>query len=210
MSEIKQYAVLEYVVDVLQKAITGSKVKKISPDESAILDGNASINIHHRYESNGNIAAILISDDKEILYSEELLEKVYKLHEGADHHPELKAALSIANIIINGLNIEAELIFRATIDQLYGLSGSYEFANFIEKDIQRSIFKMKFGEHIFEVIIMNEPQSVFIEPNFTTPLAPAVKQTISADLSKVAAEINKQFKKDQLLDKIIDFKLKGQ
>ncbi|TCC91062.1 hypothetical protein [Pedobacter hiemivivus] len=210
MSENKPYAVLEYVVDVLQDAIIGSKVKKTSADEFAIIDGNASIRVKQNFESNGNTGAIQIRDEKQILFSEELLETVYKIHEGADHGPDLKAALSIANIIINGLNIEAELIFHAVKDQFYALSDSYEFLKFIERDIQQMKFNMSFGDELtFEVIVLNEPNSVTIDTVIGESVAPAVKATINANVEKVRLEINKQFKK-YLLDKVMDFKLTGQ
>lgn len=196
MSEIKQYAVLEYIVDVLQKSIIGSKVKQIAPDETAIIDGNASIVIKQRFESNGNTAAILIRDEKEVLYSEELLEKVYKIHEGAKDNAALKAALSGANIIINGLNIEAELIFHAIRDQFYALSDSYEFLKFIEKDVQKMRFNMNFGDDlIFELIVLNEAGSIAIEAIIGKSVAPAVKSAISADVQEIRDKINKQFKK---------------
>jgi len=196
MSEIKQYAVLEYIVDVLQKSIIGSKVKQIAPDEAAIIDGNASIVIKQRLESNGNTAALLIRDEKEVLYSEELLEKVYKIYEGAKDNAALKAALLGANIIINGLSIEAELIFHAIRDQFYALSDSYEFLKFIEKDVQKMRFNMNFGDDlIFELIVLNEAGSIAIEAITGKSVAPAVKSAITADVQEIRDKINKQFKK---------------
>ncbi|WP_316812231.1 hypothetical protein [Pedobacter heparinus] len=208
---MKQYAVLEYVVDVLQKAIIGSKVKQIRPDESAIIDGNASITIQQHFESNGSTAAILIRDEREILYSEELLETIYKIQEGANYHAGLKAALSITNFVINGLNIEAELIFHAIRDYFYSLSGSYEFLNFAERDIQQMKFNMNFGDDVtFDLIVLNEPDSIAIEAVIEKSVAPAVKAAINADVEKVRREINKQFKKDEVLEKVMDFKVKDQ
>ncbi|MET1056644.1 MAG: hypothetical protein ABWY16_15150 [Pedobacter sp.] len=196
MSETKQYAVLEYIVDVLQKSIIGSKVKQITPDESAIIDGNASIFIKQRFEGNGNIAEILIRDAKEVLYSEELLEKVYKIHEGAAKHAGLKDAMSGANIIINGLNIEAELIYHAIIDHFYTLSDSYEFLKFTEKNIQQMKFSMNFGDDLtFEVSVSNEADSVSIEPLIGKSVAAKVQAAIQADVEKIRNEINNEFKK---------------
>jgi len=196
MSETKQYAVLEYIVDVLQKSIIGSKVKQITPDESAIIDGNASIFIKQRFEGNGNIAEILIRDAKEVLYSEELLEKVYKIHEGAAKHAGLKDAMSGANIIINGLNIEAELVYHAIIDHFYTLSDSYEFLKFIEKNIQQMKFSMNFGDDLtFEVSVSNEADSVSIEPLIGKSVAAKVQAAIQADVEKIRNEINNEFKK---------------
>lgn len=196
MSEIKEYAALDYVVDVLQKAIIGSKVKQIASNESAIIDGNVAITLKQSAENNGNTDTILIRDQKEILYSEELLEEVYKIHKGANLDASLKATLSPANIVINGLNIEAELIFHAVRDNFYALSGSYEFLNFIEKDIQQMKFNMNYADELtFEIIVLNESDSVIIETVIKESVAPAVKAAINADVKKVALEINKQFKK---------------
>jgi hypothetical protein len=196
MSETKQYAALEYIVDVLQKAIIGSKVKQITPDESAIIDGNASIRVKQQFESDGNKAGIFIRDEKEILYSEELLEEVYKIHEGVND-AGLKETLSAANIMINGLNIETELIFHAVRDQLYTLSGSYEFKKFIGRDIQKIKFNMSFGDELtFELTVSNNPDSVTIETLTGESVPPAVKTVINADLETIRLEINKQFKKN--------------
>jgi hypothetical protein len=195
MSEIKNYAVLEYIVNTVQKAILGSKVQQLAPDESAIIDGNASIIIKQSFDSNEITSAILIKDKKEILYSEELLEKVYKIHEGVNHDADLKAALSTANIVINGLNIEAELIFHAVRDHFYSLSGSYEFLKFIERNNQQMKFNMNFGDDLtFELIVVNGPQSITMESLIGKSVAPAVKAAINADVEKVRLEINKQFK----------------
>ncbi|WP_342331574.1 hypothetical protein [Pedobacter sp. FW305-3-2-15-E-R2A2] len=196
MSEIKQYAALEYLVDVLQKAIIGSKVKQLTPDESAIIDGNASIRLKQHSESNGNNVAISIRDEKEILYSEELLEEVYKIQERKDCPAGLKAALAPANIVINGLNIEAELIFHAVRDQFYALNGSYEFKKFIERNNQQIKFSMTFGDELtFELIIFNEGDLVAIEAVVGESVPSAVKAVINADMENVRMEINKEFKK---------------
>ncbi|RQO74884.1 hypothetical protein DBR43_05755 [Pedobacter sp. KBW06] len=191
MSEINQYAALEYLVGVLQKAIIGSKVKQITTDESAIIDGNASIRLKLLPENNGNPASIFIRDEKEILYSEELLEEVYKTHERTDH-----PALAPANIMINGLNIEAELIFHAVRDQFYTLSGSYEFKKFIERNNQQVRFSMTFGDELtFEFIISNESDLVTIEALIAESAPAALKAVINTDVETVSQEINKQFKK---------------
>lgn len=196
MSEIKPYTALEYVVNLLQKAIIGSKIKQIAADESVIIDGNASITIKQRLESNGNPTEIFIKDEKEILYSEELLEKVYKIYEEKDLSADLKTTLSIANILINGLNIEAELIFHAVRDHFYVLSGSYEFQKFIGRDNQQVKFNMNFGDDLtFELIIFNESNTVTIEAVIDESVAPAVKAVIHADLESVRMDINNQFKK---------------
>ena len=195
MSEIKPYAVQEYVVDVLLKAIIGSRVKQIAPGETAVIDGNASITVKQSAESDGDIAEILIKDQKEILYSEELLEVVYKIHEGVKQDAGLKAALSAANIIVNGLNIEAELIFHAVRDQFYDLSGSYEFLKFIERNVQQMKFSMNFGEELkFELIVLNSPDSLSIEAVIPESVAPAIKAVINKDVEKVRLEVAKQFK----------------
>lgn len=194
MSEIKQYAILEYVVGVLQNAISGSKVKEISTNESAVIDGNAAIQIKQCAELNENTDTIIITDKKEILYSEDLLETMYNLHDEANINTGLKAALSTANIVINNLNVEAELIFYAVRDHFYELSSSYEFVKFTERAIQHMKFSMNFGDHIFQVIITNEPDIITIDAEFSDAVAPSVKETINADVNKVRQQINGQFK----------------
>lgn len=196
MSEINQYAALEYLVDVLQKAIIGSKVKQLTTDESAIIDGNASIRLKQQPENNGNPASIFIRDEKEILYSEELLEEVYKIQERKDYPASLKAILTASNIMINGLNIEAELIFHAVRDQFYALNGSYEFQKFTERDNQKVKFNMTFGDELtFELVISNEADLVAIEAVIGESVPSAVKAVINADMESVRLEINQQFKK---------------
>lgn len=196
MSEIKQYAALEYVVEVLQKAIFGSKVKQLAPDEIAIIDGNAAIGIKQHVESNGSSAAIVLRDKKEILYSEDLLETLYNIHKGAKLDATLKATLSPSNIVINGLNIEAELIFHALRDHFYALGDSYEFQKFIEKNNQQMRFSMSFGDDvIFELVVLNEPDAISIETIVGEKVAPAVKAAIAADVESVRLEINSEFKK---------------
>jgi hypothetical protein len=196
MSEINQYAALEYLVDVLQKAIIGSKVKQLTTDESAIIDGNASIRLKQQPESNGNPASIFIRDEKEILYSEELLEEVYKIQERKDYPAGLKAILTASNIMINGLNIEAELIFHAVRDQFYALNGSYEFQKFTERDNQKVKFNMTFGDELsFGLIVFNEADLVVIEAVIGESVPSAVKAVINADMESVRQEINQQFKK---------------
>ncbi|WP_432709169.1 hypothetical protein [Pedobacter sp.] len=193
MSEIKQYAELEYVVDVLQKAILGSKVKQLAPDEIAIIDGNAAIGLK-QVESNGSVE-IVIRDKKEILYSEELLETLYNIHKGIKHNEELKASLSSANIIINGLNIEAELIFHAMRDHFYTMSDSYEFIKFIEKSNQLMKFNMSFGDDvILELVVLNKPDAISIETILGKSVKPAVQAAIAADVESVRLEINSEFK----------------
>lgn len=194
MSEINQYAALEYLVDVLQKAIIGSKIKQITADESAIIDGNASIRLKQQPESNGN--TIFIRDEKEILYSEELLEEVYKIQERKGCPAGLKAALAPANIMINGLNIEAELIFHSVRDQFYALNGSYEFHKFIERNIQQLKFSMTFGDELtFELIVSNDADLVTIEAVVAESVPAAIKTMINTDLEDVRTEINQQFKR---------------
>lgn len=149
-----------------------------------------------QFDSNGNTAAIFIREEKEILYSEELLEEVYKIHEKVKD-AGIKEALSVANIMINGLNIETELIFHAVRDQLYTLSGSYEFQKFIARDIRQVKFNMNFGDELtFELVVVNEQDSVTIEAFTGTSVPAAVKTVINADLETIRLEINNQFKKN--------------
>jgi hypothetical protein len=127
-----------------------------------------------------------------------LLEKVYKISKGTEH-PGIKTA---TNIVINGLSIEAELIFHAIRDQFYSLSDSYEFLNFIERDIQQIKFNMNFGDDLpFELIVLNQPDSIAIEAVIGKTVAPAIQAAINADVKEIRHQINKQFKKDEVFGK---------
>jgi|GEM_PF-1055287 len=198
MSEIKQSPVLAYLVDVLSQSITDSKIEKISENESVVIDGSDKIFFKQQPDTNG-ADVVLITDKKEILYSEELLEMVYKIHEVAKSNPELKAALSAAKIIINGLHVETELIFHTVRDEFYGLNSSYEFLKFIDRGVQQVSFTMTFVDHKFNVIISNGADVVSLSTEIADSVPAAVKKIIHTDLNEVIAEITSQFKKEAVV-----------
>lgn len=194
MSEITQSPVLAYVVEVLKNAIIDAKVEIVSAYESAVIDGSDAIRLKEELDTNGDTAAIWITDKKEILYSEDLLETVYNIHKGAGNDATLKRALLAANMIVNGLNVEAELMFHAVRDQFYSLGSSYEFVKFLERADQQFKFNMTFGDHKFVLKVLNEPAEINIEAEFDDSVAPVIRETILKDLNYVKEEINAEFK----------------
>ncbi len=65
---------------------------------------------------------------------------------------------------------------------------------------------MNFGDHFFEVIVINEPTRVTMEADFKGSVPDVVKETINADIQTISADINKQFKTDEVLDKVMGLK----
>jgi len=188
MSEIEQYPVLAYIVDMLKKAIADSKIEQPSANSYKVKDGNDEILL----EQNGD--TVLITDKRNIIFSEDLLEALQNIHESVKKNDELKSALAAATIIINGLNIETELVLQAIKDSLDQLSNSYEFLQVVESDITKIGVGFKFGKHAFRLNISNEPKEVLIETRFTPTFDATIKQTITADLIKVQNAVNKLFK----------------
>ena len=194
MSEITQSPVLAYVVEVLKNAIIDAKVEILSAYESAVIDGSDAIRLKEELDENGDTAAVWITDKKEILYSEDLLETIYNIHKGAGNDATLKRALLAANMIVNGLNVEAELMFHAVRDQFYSLGSSYEFVRFLERADQQFKFSMTFGDHKFVLNVLNEPAEINIDAEFDDSVAPVIRETILKDLHYVKEEINAEFK----------------
>ncbi|MGY0037283.1 hypothetical protein [Pedobacter sp. NJ-S-72] len=133
MSEIKQSPVLKHIVNVIKNAIADSKVEEQSESVSVIKDGNDSIHITQLFDSTENIDTIFITDKKEILFSEDLLETLQDIHETAKADANLKKALQAAAIVINDLSIEMDFIFQAARASFDELSDSYEFIKATEK-----------------------------------------------------------------------------
>lgn len=194
MTEIKQYPVLEYIVNVLKNAIADAKIEKQSSSEFVIKDGNDVIHLKQVFDESGNLATIFITDKKHIIFSEDLLDTLQNIDEDATG--DLKEALQTATIIINDLNVETELIFQAAKDFLDQLSNSYEFVKVIEKDVTKLKIQFKFGKHVFDLTIVNEPTSIAISPEFAPSFDAGIKKTIEEDVLKVQKAINKMFKED--------------
>lgn len=182
MAENKDFQVLELVVSVLQESIADSKVQKESENTSVLKDGNDFIRLEQEFD--GDTAVILITDKKDIIYSEDLLETLLRIQKNE----------SPASFIINGLNVEAELVLYAVRDHFDAASSSYEFVRAVERNIQEMKIRLKFGDHLFEVIVENGTDQITVKPIFDKPLDASVQSTIEADALKVQAGINKQFK----------------
>jgi len=194
MSEIKQYAVLEYISDKIKNAISDAKLEKQSEKVSIIKDGNDTIHIEQQFDASGNTASILITDKSEILYSENLLEKLQELHVGAESNAGLYAALKAAVVVVNGLSIETEFIFQAVKDSFDTLSNSYEFVKIIEKSINKITIVFKFGNNLFKVFVVNESDVIYISAQFASSADPKIKETIESDVVRVQKALNKLFK----------------
>ncbi len=196
MSKTQNYPVLEHIVKTLKNAIADAKIESISANEYSIKDGNDEIML--KEIKNGDNATVFITDKRRIIYSEDLLETLQQMHMHRDvkAHKELKDALEKANIIINDLNIETELIFQAIKDFLDQLSNSYEHIQNVESIITKIGAGFKFGKHIFRLNINNEVDQVTVEPRFAASFDTTVKDTIIADVSKVEKAVNKMFKED--------------
>ncbi len=196
MTEIKKYSVLEYIVEVLGKAIVDAKVQNPSESTAVIKDGNDMIHLEQSFD--GVVPAVFIKDPKEIIFSEDLLEPLKNIHKGAKG--ELKAALQSANIVINDLDVETQLIFQAVKGGFDELSNSYEFLKTTKREITKVTSQVKFGKHVFEISIVNEPEFILVMPDFATPFDPAVKKTIEGNALEVQTAITKAVKEDKVLN----------
>lgn len=196
MSEREKYPVLDHIVNTLKNAITDAKVENPSPNEYIIKDGNDEILL--KQMPNEVVTTVFITDNRRIIYSEDLLETLQQIHMHKDvkGNQELKNALEKTTIIINDLNIETELIFQAIKDFLDQLSNSYEFIQTVENNITKIGAGFKFGKHIFRVNITNEPEKISIEPRFSASFDSSIQQTITIDINKVQVAVNKMFKED--------------
>lgn len=196
MSEREKYPVLDHIVNTLKNAIADAKVENPSPNEYIIKDGNDEILL--KQMPNEVVTTVFITDNRRIIYSEDLLETLQQIHMHKDvkGNQELKNALEKTTIIINDLNIETELIFQAIKDFLDQLSNSYEFIQTVENNITKIGAGFKFGKHIFRINITNEPEKISIEPRFSASFDSSIQQTITIDINKVQVAVNKMFKED--------------
>lgn len=194
MSEIKQSPVLKHIVNVIKNAIADSKVEEQSESVSVIKDGNDSIHITQLFDSTENIDTIFITDKKEILFSEDLLETLQDIHETAKADANLKKALQAAAIVVNDLSIEMDFIFQAARASFDELSDSYEFVKATEKNIEELTAQFKFGDNKFDLTIKNESDKIHIAAEVNKLVTPAVKKTIEADVAKIEQALNKMFK----------------
>lgn len=194
MEKIEEYPALAYVVNTLAKAIAGSKVEQKSAGEYIVRDGNDEVLLKHGSGVNGNSNAILITDKRSIIFSEDLLEPLQHIYESVKGDDVLKDALKDSIIIINGLNIETDFVFQAVKDFLDQVSNSYEFMQIVETDVTKIGAGFKFGKHIFRLNITNEAKKVLLEPRFVASFDENIQKTIAEDIIKVQLAVNKMFK----------------
>lgn len=198
MSETKQYPVLKHIVNVIKNAIADSKVEEQSQSVSIIKDGNDSIHIKQLFDSTDeDIATIFITDKKEILFSEDLLETLQDIEDSAKGDAALKKALQATTIIVNDLTIETDFIFQAVKESFNELSDSYEFIKTTEKNIEELAAQFKFGDNRFDIKLKNESDIIRIEAQVNDSVTPKVKKIIEADVVKIEQGLTKMFKEDK-------------
>ncbi|MES2445964.1 MAG: hypothetical protein V4546_02210 [Bacteroidota bacterium] len=190
MKKTEENIALSYVVKTITKAIADSQVEQALINEYVIKDGNDTIFL--KQDPNNN--AILITDKRNILFSEDLLETLQDIHLSVKGNEELKVALQNSTIIINGLDIETDFVFQAVKDFLDQLSNSYEFVQTVETEITKIGVGFKFGKHIFRLNITNEPAMITLEPRFVKSFDAGIQKTITEDINKVQIAVNKMFK----------------
>lgn len=197
MSETKQYPVLKHIVNVIKNAIADSKVEEQSQSVSIIKDGNDSIHIKQLFDSTEDIATLFITDKKEILFSEDLLETLQDIADSAKGDAALKKLLQATTIIVNDLTIETDFIFQAVKESFNELSDSYEFIKTTEKNIEELAAQFKFGDNRFDIKLKNESDIIRIEAQVNDAVTPKVKKIIEADVVKIEQGLTKMFKEDK-------------
>lgn len=190
MKNTQEYPALDYVVKTLTKAIADSKVEQKSANEYVVRDGNDEIILNQASDPN----AILITDKRNIIFSEDLLETFQDIHETVKGNGTLKTLLKETTIIINGLDIETDFVFQAVKDFLDQVSNSYEFVQTVEANVTKIGAGFKFGKHIFRLNITNEPEKITLEPRFVASFDAGIQKTITEDINKVQLAVNKMFK----------------
>jgi len=194
MNEREEYLALAYIVKTLTKAIADSKVEQKSANEYTVKDGNDIIDLKQVANAANNGDDIVITDKRNIIFSEDLLETLQDIHTTVKGNDTLKSALENATIIINGLNIETDFVFQAIKDFFDQVSNSYEFVQTVETNVTKIGAGFKFGKHIFRVNITNDLEQISIEPRFTASFDSGIQKTITEDVAKVQQAVNKMFK----------------
>jgi hypothetical protein len=195
MKKTEEFAGLAYIVKTLTKAIADSKVEEKSATEYSIKDGNDEIHLEQTSSINGIPSAIVITDKRNIIFSEDLLETLQDIHTTVKGDEALKTLLKDTTIIINGLDIETDFVFQAVKDFLDQVSNSYEFVQTVETNVTKIGAGFKFGKHIFRLNITNEPNAITLEPRFVASFDAGIQKTITDDIVKVQLAVNKMFKK---------------
>ena len=194
MSEIQQHPVLAYISEKIKSAIADAKLEKQSESISVIKDGNDHIHLEQFSAEPSNGTTIQITDKKEILYSEDLLETLQNIEEGTESQKELYGALSSTTIVVNGLSIETDFVFQAVKDCFDTLSSSYQFVKTVSKRINGLTILFQFGDHKFQLTVINEPESVHLTSDVDEVKDAKVRKTIEGDVIKVQQALNKLFK----------------
>lgn len=194
MSEIKQHQVLAYISEKIKSAIADAKLEKQSDTVSVIKDGNDQIHLEQHTAESGSGITIQITDKKEILYSEDLLETLQNIEEGTESQKELYGALSSTTVVVNSLSIETDFVFQAVKDCFDTLSSSYQFVKTISKRVNGLTISFQFGDHKFQLTVVNDPESVILTCDLDEVKDAKVKKTIEGDVVKVQQALNKLFK----------------
>lgn len=188
MKKTDEYPALAYVVSTLTKAIADSKVEQKSANEYTVRDGNDEIHLKQ------DLNSVLITDKRNIIFSEDLLETLQDIEDTVKGNDALKTSLKETTIIINGLNIETDFVFQAIKDFLDQVSNSYEFVQTVETEVTKIGAGFKFGKHIFRLNITNETDKITLEPRFVASFDAGIQKTITEDINKVELAVNKMFK----------------
>lgn len=195
MSNSKEYQVLAFVSDNIKKAIADAKLIKESDSVVIIKDGNDSIKMEQLTDDAGK-ASLIISDPRNILYSEDLLTTLQDIHVGTAENASLYKALTTVSIVVNGLSIETEFVFQAVKDSFDTLSSSYEFVKIIEKNVNSLTIAFLFGDTKFSVAVLNETAAITVNADISEKTDAKVKATIAGDVAKVQSALNKLFKEE--------------
>lgn len=185
MSDFKPYPVLEDTVNLIKNTISDAKVDYTSESAATLKDGNDTIHLEHIFDSTENSATIVITDNKEIIYSEDLLSPLMDLP---------KKAKQPTTIIVNDLDVETYLIFQAVKDEFDQVSNSYELIRTTLKNVTKVKSRFKFGKHLFELMVVNEPTQVLVTPEFSSPIDAGIQKTIEGDVLKVQNAMSAAFK----------------
>jgi len=195
MSNIKQHQVLEFISAKIKNAIADAKLEKQSQVLSIIKDGNDTIQLEYAAEG-ARKHSILITDQREILYSEDLLEDLQDLHLETMPDDPLYNELKVTSVVVNGLSVETEFVFQAVKDCFDTLSESYQFNKITAKNVNSLNMDFNFGDNKFKIVVTNDTDAISITANVDGAANDKVKKTIEGDVEKVQQALNKMFKAD--------------
>ncbi|RZK25481.1 MAG: hypothetical protein EOO43_05410 [Flavobacterium sp.] len=193
MSEIKQSPVLEFIIEKIKGEIADAKVEKQSEKKSVLKDGNDSILLEETAGLDDHKVSVLITDKKEILYSEDLLEILQDIHLEARPDTSIYESLKSTNIIVNGLSIETKFIFQAVKEFFDTLSNSYQFLKTVEKSTNQLTMEFQFGDTKFHLLVSNG-EHITVNAKYDESVNAKIKTTIADDVIKVQQALNKMFK----------------